>query len=86
MTQQWKDEAVARSAMAKVLLNAAKEAPAAFLPHLEPLVGRVQQLWDQVRVWLCVCVWCGGSRRVFTSPGKRCGARALAGGRQMRLF
>lgn len=32
----------------QVLLNCAKEAPAAFLPHLEPLVARVQQLWDQV--------------------------------------
>jgi hypothetical protein len=31
-----------------VLLNSAKEAPAAFLPHLQPLVARVQQLWDQV--------------------------------------
>jgi hypothetical protein len=31
-----------------VLLNCAKEAPAAFLPHLQPLVARVQQLWDQV--------------------------------------
>jgi hypothetical protein len=34
--------------MAKVLLNSAKEAPAAFLPHIQPLVARVQQLWDQV--------------------------------------
>ncbi|KIY94428.1 hypothetical protein MNEG_13533 [Monoraphidium neglectum] len=47
VSQQWKEEAVARTAMAKVLLNCAKEAPAAFLPHLQPLVARVQQLWDQ---------------------------------------
>jgi len=37
----------------QVLLNSAKEAPAAFLPHLQPLVAKVQQLWDQVR-WSCV--------------------------------
>jgi hypothetical protein len=28
------------------MLNVAKEAPSAFLPHLEALVGRIQQLWD----------------------------------------
>ena len=30
----------------QVMLNVAKEAPAAFLPHLEALAARVQQLWD----------------------------------------
>jgi hypothetical protein len=30
----------------QVMLNVAKEAPSAFLPHLEALVGRIQQLWD----------------------------------------
>lgn len=28
------------------MLNIAKEAPSALLPHLEGLVGRIQQLWD----------------------------------------
>ncbi|KAF6261995.1 armadillo-type protein [Scenedesmus sp. NREL 46B-D3] len=46
VTQQWKEDAMARLAMAKVMLNVAKEAPSAFLPHLEALVGRIQQLWD----------------------------------------
>uniref|UniRef100_A0A383WPV4 Uncharacterized protein n=1 Tax=Tetradesmus obliquus TaxID=3088 RepID=A0A383WPV4_TETOB len=46
VTLQWKEDAMARLAMAKVMLNVAKEAPAAFLPHLEALAARVQQLWD----------------------------------------
>lgn len=28
------------------MLNVAKEAPTAFLPHLEALVSKIQQLWD----------------------------------------
>ena len=50
VSQRWKEEAVARTAMAKVLLHVAREAPGALLPHLQPLAARAQELWDQGRL------------------------------------